>query len=191
MSPVTQVDSGARVAQRSLLATLEITAAASAAHVLAGGHLPAAGFLFAFAAIVFGCCLATIGRFLRIGVAVPFVLAAQIGLHTALDSAPAAHHGSLHAVVAPEAPFGLAPVMFWAHLITALVTAILLLLQERVIAAVVSSWREAPHGVPSPPRLARLRSTSRLAVVIPAELLRAAPRRGPPNLASATRRSPG
>ncbi|RYY88108.1 MAG: hypothetical protein EOO24_34340 [Comamonadaceae bacterium] len=161
------------------MATLEITAAASLAHVLAGGHLPAAGFLLAFAAIVFGCCLATIGRVLRVGVVVPFVLAAQIGLHAALDTAPAAHHGSMHAA-APDGPLGLTPVMLWAHLITALVTAILLLLQERVVAAVVSTWRPLPLGVPAPPRLARLLATARLAVVVPVDLLRAAPRRGPP-----------
>lgn len=184
MSPVTRVDGGAQIAWRSLLATLEITAAAALAHVLAGGALPGAGFLFALGAVVFGCSVVTIGRFLRIEVVVPFVLAAQIGLHSALDTAPAAHHSSMHAA-APEGPFGLTPVMFWAHLITALVSAIVLLLQERVIAAVVSYWRAVPHGVPSPPRLARLRSTSRLAVVVAAELLRTAPRRGPPSPATA------
>lgn len=172
------------MAQRSLVATLEITGAAAAAHVLAGGHLPTAGFLFAFAAIIFGCCLATIGRFLRIGVVVPVVLAAQVGLHAALDTAPAAHHGSLHAA-APDTLLGLTPVMFWAHLITALVTAILLLLQERIITAVVRSWRPLPHGVPSPPRQARFRATSRAAAVLATELLAAAPRRGPPALVPA------
>lgn len=174
-----------QVAQRSLLATLEITTAAALAHVLAGGHLPAAGFLFAFAGIVFACCLATIGRFLRIAVVVPFVLAAQIGLHSALDAAPAAHHGSVHAA-APEGVLGLTPAMFWAHLTTALVTAILLLLQERVVGAFVAYCRPV-LTVPldlGPRRRVRV-GTPRFSLAR-AELLRVSPRRGPPRLVTAT-----
>lgn len=188
MSPVTRVDGGAQIAQRSLLATLEITAAAAVAHVLAGGTLPAAGFLFVFGAVIFGCSVVTIGRFLRIEVVVPFVLAAQVGLHAALDTAPASHHGSMHEVVAADGLLGalsLSPVMFWAHLITALVCAIVLLLQERVIAAVAGSWRAVPGVVPSRQRLARLVTTSSPGSVRRAELLRVAPRRGPPSPATA------
>ena len=177
------------MAQRSLLATLEITAAASLAHVLAGGHLPGAGFLFAFAAVVFGCCLATIGRFLRLGLVVPVVLIAQIGLHAALDTAPAVHHGAHHQVVAPDGllgSVGLTPVMFWAHLITALITAILLLGQERVVAAVAGIWRSAglaPLDLPTP---RRLRATASQVPLPRAVLLRLSPRRGPPVRALAT-----
>lgn len=167
------------MAQRSLVATLEITAAASLAHVLAGGHLPGAGFLLAFAAVVFGCCLATIGRFLRIGVVVPFVLAAQVGLHTALEAAPATHHGALHAA-APDGLGGLTPVMFWAHLSTAVVTAILLLLQERVVAAVVGCWRLVDLVPLDLTVLRPARASERRAALTRAALLRVSPRRGPP-----------
>lgn len=180
---MTRVEGGAQIAQRSLLATLEITAAAALAHVLAGGALPAAGFLFAFAAVVFGCSVVTIGRFLQVEVVVPFVLAAQIGLHALLDTAPAAHHASMHHVLAADTVLGvpgLSPVMFWAHLITALASAIVLLLQERVIAAVAASWRAVRVAVPAPQRIARLRATSLPCVVRRAALLRVAPRRGPP-----------
>lgn len=165
----------AQTAQRSLVATLEITAAASTAHVLAGGHLPAVGFLLAFAVVVLLGTLATIGRFLRIGLVVPFVLAAQVGLHAALDTAPMAHH----AMTAPTgAPLGLTAPMFWAHLVTALVTAIVLLLQERVLAAVTARF---VVGGLVPVAVAR-----QPAALLPAGrrprrlLLRVSPRRGPP-----------
>lgn len=189
MSPVMGVSTRAQVAQRSLLATVEITAAAALAHVLAGGSLPAAGFLFAFAGVVFGCCLATIGRFLRVGVVVGFVLVAQLGLHSALDAAPTAHHSASHQVAAPDGllgSLGLTPVMFWAHLITALVTAILLLLQERVVAAVVRCWRSV-EIVPLDLTVRRtVRASARWLRVTRAALLRVSPRRGPPALLPAT-----
>lgn len=169
------------MAQRSLVATLEITASASLAHVLAGGHLPAAGFLFAFGAVVFALCLATIGRFLRLALVVPVVLAAQIGLHAVLDVAPAAHHAAMHQVA--DAPLGLTPVMVWAHTITALVTAILLLLQERVVAAVASLWW--PVVVPVLPRLRALRHRA-VPALVGAVLYRLSPRRGPPAALLAT-----
>ncbi|MCX6397961.1 MAG: hypothetical protein NTV23_15845 [Propionibacteriales bacterium] len=181
----------AQVAQRSLLATAEITAAASLAHVVAGGHPPGAGFLFAFASVVFCCCSATIGRLLHVGAVVPLVLAAQVGLHAALDTAPEAHHGAMHAMqampaVAPDGLLGVTPMMFWAHLSTALVTAILLLLQERVVAAVVGCWRSID---PAPLDLTVRRTARaaarrvRLARVV---LLGVSPRRGPPVLLPAT-----
>ncbi|MET3961111.1 hypothetical protein ABIE44_001045 [Marmoricola sp. OAE513] len=179
------------VAQRSLLATLEITVAASAAHAVAGGHLPGAGFLFAFAGIVFGCCLVSIGRVVRPGVVVPFVLVAQVGLHAALGAGPHQHgapHGARVPAPGSEGFFGvlhLTPVMFWAHLVTALVTAILLLLQERVLAAVVARW----HRALTPVVLPRLRRLALLDVVpaLPGDaLFRLAPRRGPPYAVVAT-----
>lgn len=177
---MTRPDSFARVAQRSAVATVEITVAATVAHAVAGGHLPAVGFLLAFSLVVFGCCLVTIGRVLSVAVTVPFVLVVQFGLHGALDSGPVAHHGSLHGAVAPDGLLGLSPVMFWAHLVTAVVTAIFLLLQGRIIAAVVASWRPLPQPFSLLSGSAPLAVTSRVSVVLPAVLLRAAPRRGPP-----------
>ncbi|MCZ4499668.1 MAG: hypothetical protein JWQ74_2221 [Marmoricola sp.] len=169
----------AQTAQRSLVATLEITVAASTAHVLAGGHLPAVGFLFAFAATVFAVALATIGRYVQVAAVVPFVLAAQIGLHGALDAAPMAHHDGMTGMGA-TGPFGLTSQMFWAHLVTALVTAIVLLCQEQALAA-ATSWLRVWGVVPVAPgaagRQPALPTTARTGRRF---LLRVSPRRGPP-----------
>lgn len=180
---------GAQVAQRSLVATLEITTAASVAHVLAGGTLPGAGFLFAFGVIVFACCAATIGRFLSVGVVVPVVLLAQVGLHAALDSAPLAHHGAGHQMPPSEGMLGslsLTPLMFWAHLITAVVTAILLLLQERAVDAVAAIWRSVAVVPAELPSRRSVPATTSWAGVRRSRLLRLSPRRGPPLWATAT-----
>ena len=78
----------ARTAQRSLVATLEVTALAGGAHVLAGGHLPSPVFLLAFGAVVLAGAFLTIGRFLRVAAVVPFVLVAQVALHGDRGGAP-------------------------------------------------------------------------------------------------------
>src|SRR5689334_16864455 len=110
MSAMTGTPTFSRTAQRSLLATVEITGAASLAHVLAGGRLPGAGLLFAFALLVFGCCLATLGRRLHVGLVVPLVLVAQVGLHAALDAAPMMHGAMAATPMSASAPLGLTPV---------------------------------------------------------------------------------
>lgn len=178
-----QAGARARTAQRSLLATVEITGAAMLAHVLAGGRLPGAGFLFAFVAVVFGCCLLAIGRLVRALVVVPLVLAAQVGLHAALE-AGAAHgtaHGADHTASGPATStfLDLTPVMFWAHVVTALVTAILLLLHERLVATAVAWWVQVDLTPCALPLL------EPIPAVVPAPaakvgLLRVFRRRGPP-----------
>jgi len=171
----------ARTASRSLLATVEITALASVAHVLAGGRLPTPGFLLAFAGVVFGCALLTIGRLLRVAAVVPFVLFCQIGLHASLDSVHA-HSGIVEHAASPI--LSLSGPMLWAHLVTTVVTAIVLLLQERVLAAVVAALgvlgaTQVLNG-PSRPRTPLLVRAGRQV------LLATSPRRGPPRVLGAT-----
>lgn len=176
--------SGARTAHRSAVATLEITALASGAHVLAGGHLPTPGFLLAFAAVVFAAALLTLGRILRVGVVVPFVLLAQVGLHTAIEAVQPTHAG-MSMEMSGDGLWRTTPTMLWAHLATTAVAAIVLLLQERVIAAVATWIRVFPAVVSLPlargdrhqlePRTTRPR--------LP--MLRVSPRRGPPQVLAA------
>lgn len=169
-----------RTASRSLLATVEITAMASLAHVLAGGRLPTPGFLLAFAAVVFGSALLSVGRVLRVGAVVPFVLLCQVGLHASLDGVHA--HAGAHAA---DASFlALSAPMVWAHLVTTVVTAIVLLLQERVLAAAVAALRvlgpvPALAGPARPLTLPVVRAGRQV-------LLATSPRRGPPRLHCAT-----
>ncbi|RNL61275.1 hypothetical protein EFK50_18095 [Nocardioides marmoriginsengisoli] len=175
----------ARTAHRSAVAALEITALTAAAHVLAGGHLPAPGFLLGFAAMVFVAAALTFGRVLRVGVVVPFVLLAQLGLHSALEAVQPTHAG-MSMTVTGEHLWQMTPVMFWAHLVTTVVTAIVLLVQEHVVAAVATWIRVFPAVVALPllrgdrhhdePRTTRPR--------LP--LLCVAPRRGPPGVLAAS-----
>ena len=175
---MTRPADAARVASRSLLAAVEITALSSAAHVLVGGRLPTPGFLLAFAGLVFGCAVLTLARYLRVTSVVLFVLVAQVVLHASLDGAHA-HAGHDSGLVTLSAP------MLWAHLATAVVSAIVLLLQEQVLAAVVAGLRLPGQTVrvPSAPVAARTR-----VLVVPRRqvLLATSPRRGPPRVLCAT-----
>jgi hypothetical protein len=178
----------ARTAQRSLVATLEITGLATGAHVLAGGAMPAPGFLLALGLVVLGCSLVTIGRLVRLRYVVPFVLLAEVGLHAVFEAtAPMPAMGGMEAMGGQPAsmtgfPSSLhvTPMMFWAHLVTAAVTAIVLVLQERAVAA-VAHWlrrlRTSPYVAPLLVRAAapalEARSNRRV-------LLTTSPRRGPP-----------
>jgi hypothetical protein len=176
LSPVIDL----RTAQRSLVATLEITALTCGAHVLAGGELPSPGFLLALGAVVFACSLATFGRVVRAVTVVPVVLATQIGLHAAFATAEPMHAMPGMAGTGSSGLWHLEPTMFWAHLVTAVVTAIVLLTQERVLAAVVT-WlaRITPVAASAAPLL---RGTFVVARSTRRSLLRTSPRRGPPVL---------
>jgi hypothetical protein len=182
---VTPISERARTAQRSLVVTLEIVALAAGAHVLAGGHLPAPVFLLALAAVVFAGAVLSIGRFVRVRTVVPFVLAAQVGLHAGLEATRPTHSGM--AMPAHDTGFlGTTPTMFWAHLVTALIAAIILLLQERVLAAVVT-WFGVHVAVAA---IAPLRSGAPVLAVRTSRprqaLLRLSPRRGPPQALAAS-----
>lgn len=166
------------------MATVEITGLASLAHVLAGGRMPSTGFLLAFGVLVFGCALLTIGRVLRVAVVVPFVLLAQVGLHGSLDGV----HAHAHAGASAHGDSGLVTQsgpMLWAHLATAVVTAIVLLLQERALAAVTLALRVRSHS-PAVLQSSLLGSTAFLAPVARRILLATSPRRGPPQVLCAT-----
>lgn len=172
----------ARVASRSLLATVEVTALAAVAHVVAGGRLPTPGFLLAFAATVFGCAVLTLARYLRVATVVPFVLVAQVALHAALDGVHAhAGHDAGHdaGLVTLSVP------MLGAHLVTAVVSAIVLLIQEQVLAAVVAAVRLPGPSAPVPgaPLAVRASTHVRQARWV---LLATSPRRGPPRARCAT-----
>lgn len=170
------MSAAARTAARSLLATVEITVLASVAHVLAGGRLPAPGFLLAFALVVFAGALLTLGRVVRLAAVVPLVMLSQVGLHASLDGVPA-HPGMGHG--AEGSVLTLTGPMLWAHLVTAVVTAIVLLGQERVVALLVAVVRIGTDLAPTPARRLRPR-TAPLSGPARQVLLSTSPRRGPP-----------
>lgn len=172
-----------RTALRSLLACLEIVGFAAGAHVVAGGHLPGPVFLLALAAVVGGAAHLSISRRSSPVVVVPFVLAAQVGLHATLEASSHVHTGMV--MHQPEHGFlGLTPTMLWAHVVTTLLTAIVLLCQERLVSAVTTYLRPlvavvVPAGQQRPPYAAPSVGVRRI-------LLATSPRRGPPALVLAT-----
>ncbi|MFL6060240.1 MAG: hypothetical protein ACJ72E_03340 [Marmoricola sp.] len=180
MHPVTE---RSRTAQRSLVACLEIVGFAAGAHVVGGGHLPGPGFLLALAVVVGVAAYACISRRLRAAVVVPFVLVAQVALHASLEAGAHAHAGMAMAP-APHAFLNLTPPMIWAHLVTSVLTAIVLLVQEHVLAVLTTFLRELLLPPVAGPRARRA-----YAAPLPElrrSLLGTSPRRGPPVLVPAT-----
>lgn len=167
-----------RTALRSLVATLEVVAFAAGAHLLAGGQLPDPGFLLAFGAVVLAGARLSIGRRLPPAVVAGLVLAAQVGLHATLEAVGPAHTAMAMAPMHTY-PLQLSPQMIWAHLVTTVVTAIVLLCQERVLAVLTTFLRDlVAEPVPAGPR-GRRPVVLRVAGVRRA-LLGVSPRRGPP-----------
>jgi hypothetical protein len=74
----------------------------------------------------------------------------------------------------------LEPTMFWAHLVTAVLTAIVLLTQERALATVIT-WL-APVAATTVPDVLLPRGTFLVVRSTRRALLRTSPRRGPPVL---------
>lgn len=170
-----------------------ITGLAAIAHLLAGGPFPGFGFLLAFGAVVFGCCLARASHLGRLPLLVGLVVAAQVGLHGLLETAAIQTQdgmpgtAGMASMEVPAAhPSALSAPMLWAHLIAALVTAIVLLCQDAVM-VLVADWRERVRGYP-------VRTARQGCVPTPAPrvsghqsgLLRVSPRRGPPLVLVAT-----
>lgn len=177
----TRSGSGAGAVARALVTTAEIMALTSAAHTLAGGTLPPVASLAGPAAAVLVANLCVLRGALRVRTAVPLLLVCQVALHevyelgTAPMPMPMPHgaHGHDPVVALP---------MVLAHLLTIVVTTLLLLTQERAVVlardwldarsrggvlVVCSTRRTAPAAWG--PRLHGLR-----------DLLVGAPRRGPP-----------
>ncbi|HEX4191297.1 MAG TPA: hypothetical protein VHZ06_09920 [Marmoricola sp.] len=177
-----------RTAQRSLVATLEITGLATGAHLLAGGAMPAPGFLLALGLVVLACSLAAIGRLVRLRYVVPFVLVAQVGLHAAFEAtAPMGGMGTMGgsqpaSMAGFPAWLHLTPMMFWAHLVTAVLSAIILVTQERAVAAVTGWLRRLSVDANIAPLLARADAPAAEARGKRRVLLSTSPRRGPPAL---------
>jgi hypothetical protein len=188
MLSVNRPELAGRTARRSALATVEIITLACGAHVVAGGDLPAPGFVLALAAVIFGASLLTFGQMVRLRYVVPVVFLAQVGLHERFDGGAVM---SMHAIAGPANgsvqppltqvfPMMVSPLMLWAHLVISVITAIVLFNQERVLAAVVN-WLISL--VPSPYAGQGLgRSVAGVIDVLGVRehLIAAAPRRGPP-----------
>jgi hypothetical protein len=183
MVAVTAVPEPARTAQRSLVAALEVTALAAGAHVLAGGHLPSPVFLLGFGAVVLGAAALTLGRFLRVGVVVPFVLLAQVGLHAGVEATRPTH--AAMEMAGGDGLLHTTPLMVGAHVSTSIVLAIVLLLQERVVAA-VGTWLRPLVVVAARPAARRPVAPAYRGRRPRRALLRTSPRRGPPVLRAAT-----
>lgn len=178
MVTVTRPELNKRAARRSFVATIEIITLACAAHVVAGGDLPAPDFVAALSAVVFIASLLTYGRGVQLRYLVPIILAAQVGLHAGLDTPGAM---PMRGMAAPSGPDHLSATMLWAHLVVTMITAIVLLNQDRVAVAVTgwfSALLAAPHAGP---RLGRSRTGAAPRVTTAGVLVRLAPRRGPPS----------
>jgi len=171
----------------ALRAALEITVLALAAHLVADGHVPGPGYALGFGALVLAGCLAQARRRERLPMVVLAVLAAPLLLHALLPSPSMGVHAGMPGMAAVEtAPLGLTPPMIWAHLVGALLTAIVLLGQDFVVELVLAWWARRPGAAvlpsPSQPPARRSRPVRRQR----AELLAASPRRGPPSDRAAT-----
>ncbi len=169
------------VAARSALASAEVTTTLVVAHAAAGGALPSAGWVAAMAAVVFGAGLLVLRGSVRSVVALPALLAAQVGLHLWLSAlAPASHPGHAHAAVAgaevaPDLHLGWP--MLVAHLLGAVVTALAWHVRRRAVSTALA-WGAAAV-VPLTPVRPRPASAG-TARPVARHLISLAPRRGPP-----------
>jgi hypothetical protein len=171
-----------RVPLRSALATLEICAALVVAHLLAGGALPSPVWLAVTALLVFGAGLLVLRGRLRLGVAVPVLVAAQLLLHawlTALATDPVVASGGHAHGTAHPAETALDPLMLGLHVVGGLLTALSWHLRARAVDVVVTWLRAVLAPVSRPPRV----PASVVVLVAPRwrEVVAAAPRRGPPS----------
>lgn len=158
---------------RAALSSVEIMVAVTAAHVWAGGELPALPWLLATAGLVYatGCALLR-GRFALLPAAVG-VGVAQFGLHHLLTamSPDAAHaHGSMLGSMSGQ--------MMLAHALGALATLVVWALRRRAFDALVL-WVELLTS-PLPTASRPVPTTGRRVPPIALRALRCLPRRGPP-----------
>ena len=173
--------SRAGVVPRAALASAEVTTTLVVAHAAAGGALPSPGWVAVMAATVFGAGLLVLRGSVRAAVAVPALLAAQVGLHLWLTTlTPATHPGHGHGAVAgaestPDLHLGWP--MLLAHLVGAAVTALAWHVRHRAVRTLLAFGEPAVVPLsPAPARPVRAR-TARPAALL---LLSLAPRRGPP-----------
>jgi hypothetical protein len=167
----------------ALFATVEITALALVAHVVAGGALPGTTHVLGLATVVFVVASAYAGRRVRLPVVVALVFAAQLALHVVADPGPMAGQHPMRGMpgmIGPTvpAPDMTAP-MLLAHVVGALVTAIVLLLQERVLDVAIERLSPELSRPALPGRDVALARTLH-DVVGRNALLALSPRRGPP-----------
>ncbi len=160
------------VTLRAALATLEIMTVLVAAHTWAGGELPTAGWMAVTAGVVFaGGSVALRGR-VPLWVMVPALTVTQLLLHSWLAVlAPAPHSGHVHG-----AYLDLTWQMVLAHVVGALVTALVWELRRRAV-EVVLTWTSA--GLLPVPALRH--TVAHVAPVLPLRRpLVVVPLRGPP-----------
>ncbi|HEX7740545.1 MAG TPA: hypothetical protein VF426_12950 [Marmoricola sp.] len=162
------------IVARSALATAEIVGFSAYAHTRADGAVPPPDELLWISVGVFGVCLLMLSGRLRVRTVFAACTGLQVGLHvayavTAAPSMPGMHMG---ATVAP----GYAMVV--AHLLSAVVTALILLAQEQ---AVRTLGAVAALAGPVRPRHLPVRVCAGVADGrADLDILRIAPLRGPP-----------
>ncbi|WP_345269088.1 hypothetical protein [Nocardioides nanhaiensis] len=167
---------------RSARCTAETLLVVVLAHSLAGGSLPGAGWLAAVAVLMTVCGVAVLRGRVRLAVALPLLVAAQLLLHAWMHTLAAGEHAA-HAAHATHAAgsgavAGLDLPMLLAHLAGAVVTAVAWDLRARVVRVVVEVADAAllpPPAVPSAPPAAR-----RVVVRLQQRPLLVSPLRGPP-----------
>lgn len=164
---------------RSARCTAETLVVVVLAHTLAGGSLPGAGWLAAVAVLMTVCGVAVLRGRVRLLVALPLLVAAQLLLHAWMHTLAAGEH-TVHAAHAAGAGAvaGLDLPMLLAHLAGAVVTALVWDLRARAVRVVVEVADAAvipPPAVPSAPPAAR-----RVVVRPQHRPLLVSPLRGPP-----------
>lgn len=152
-------------AVRVLLSSVVVMVFVAAAHTWAGGELPDIPSMVALTALVAGAGWFVVPGRWRIGRLLPWVAAAQVGLHVAFAlitagdaTAPAvgatghAGHlapGTLDAAVVSGPDLHLTGPMLLAHALSTVVTGVAWALARQLVEVVVG-WREAPAPGPVP-----------------------------------------
>ncbi|GAA1509015.1 hypothetical protein [Nocardioides humi] len=163
------------VAIPATLGSLESVTALVLAHVAAGGEVPSAWWLVAFAGLVYAAGGLVLRRRASIRVVLPLLLAGQVLGHAWLVTLSAdAHPGHTHAA---SAFLGLSPAMLAAHALAAVVTGAMWALRRRAV-EIVLQW--ADPGVVPAPVLRRTRAHAPRRVRTPRDHRALAPTRGPP-----------
>lgn len=165
----------ARVAVSAALVSLESTAAHAAAHGAAGGEVPAAWWLAAFAALVYGAGHLVLRRRAGLRLVVPALLGVQVVGHAWLVAlTPTSHADHGHAA---DGLLGLTPGMLAAHVAAALVAGAMWALRRRAVEVLVA-WSDL--GVVPAPRRPASPATRAPRVVRRLARLLTGPTRGPP-----------
>ncbi len=171
---------------RAALATAEIMTGTLLAHSAAGGALPSPVWIAAVGGLVAAGTLAVQRGRVPLAVAVPTLAAVQLLLHCWLvvlvPSAPVAqmgHGAGASHGAADLAHLSLTTPMVVAHVVSAVLTALVWTARRRAL-EVLLSWARAPR-VPLPSLRPALGPPAPSYVVVEG-LLSIAPRRGPPAL---------